>query len=125
MLTVLFWTSFGINALHRYFYDFTEYNEDLYSFAKKVQDAVDIDTQLYYLFDKEKEAVEPTSSTWLMYRIQFFLPQNRIDVIDIDEFTQQEYVLVYKSSHENEIVSKMDYEQLAEGERMILYCIEK
>ena len=60
-----------------------------------------------------------------MYRIQFFLPQNRIDVIDIDEFTQQEYVLVYKSSHENEIVSKMDYEQLAEGERMILYCIEK
>nr|WP_308628947.1 hypothetical protein [uncultured Eisenbergiella sp.] len=125
IMTVSFWIFFGINALHLYFFNFTDYNRELYSFASQVLETVDKDSQIYYLIDREKEAVEPSSSTWLMYRIQFFLTEKKIEVIDIKEMNEQIYILVYKNSSENNVLSKMGYKYLIEGERMILYSRER
>ena len=125
ILTVFCWIVFGINALHIYFFDFTDYNRELYSFSGQVLETINKDTQVYYLIDKKKEEAEPTSSTWLMYRIQFFLPEMTINAIDVEEMEQQDYVLVYKNSSENNILSERGYTPLVEGEKMILYYGER
>lgn len=122
LVTAFCWIIFGLNALNLYFFDFTDYNTDLYLFAGQVLEAVDEDAHIYYLLNKEKEMLEPTSSTWLMYRIQYYLPEKKVNTIDVKELTQQDYILVYKYSDENKILSTLDdYKVLAEGKRMILY----
>ena len=60
-----------------------------------------------------------------MYRIQFFLPEMTINAIDVEEMEQQDYVLVYKNSSQNNILSERGYTPLVEGEKMILYYGER
>ena len=119
-ITGFCWCLFAFSALMLYFFSFNDYNKDLYSFAMKVEE-VKPDNKIYYALDKETESLNPTSSTWLMYRIQFFMPRTSIHVIDLDEVKEGSYVLVYRYSKENQVLIEKKAQALVEGERMILY----
>ncbi len=114
------WIICSLTALHNYFFDFADYNRELYSFAKEVSSQTE--SPIYYITDKESEALMHTSSTWLMYRIQYFLPDTDIRVIDIGEFSDQDLIMTYKYSLENEwILESSKYSAIIEGQRLILY----
>lgn len=114
------WIICSLTALHNYFFDFADYNRELYSFAKEVSSQTK--SSIYYVTDKESEALVRTSSTWLMYRIRYFLSNTDIRVIDIGELSGQDLIMTYKYSLENErILESSEYGAIVEGERLILY----
>lgn len=61
-----------------------------------------------------------------MYRIQYFLANSDIMVIDINELSDQDLIMAYKYSTENEkIISTSEYNIVIEGERLVLYQLNK
>lgn len=118
------WIICSVSALHNYFFEFLDYNRELYSFAKEVSSQTV--SPIYYVTDKGSEALIRTSSTWLMYRIQYFLANSDIMVIDINELSDQDLIMAYKYSTENEkIISTSEYNIVIEGERLVLYQLNK